>query len=530
MRRIIKIGTLLLATLLTMAIISSNAIIYADWTYTDRSKNINFVVVNSKARITEYTGTDGILTIPSTLMYGMEYPVYGVESYAFEECENIETVNGGKHNLVIMNGAFRGSKNLKTLNIRVDTIDSLAFADCKKLETVTLTSIKNIDNGAFSKCDNLKRITVTGGINTIGENAFLGCTSLTDVYYGGTYQARQNIIIEQGNEILENAVWHYSTCNEDAHGYDNIFDVECNYCGFIRESLAEKFKFAGASLTLQSNLAFNFKVDAALFADGAYENPYVVFNMNDKEVKVDTYTVNGDKYVFTLLGISPDKMKDTVTATLYATFEGVEYTAVKEYSVAEYCYSMLEQYPDNESLRTLIVDLLNYGAASQIYNGYKIDNLVNAGLTAEQSSWGSSDEEIKNVLNTKYETVDNPEIAWKGASLILLESVAIRIRFETPNIEGLTMNIVSTDSEWNIDSVDFVKLGDSYYVIFDKLGADKMSEEIFISIMRDGEKVSNTVRYSIESYAYSMQNFADQNLANLVKAMMRYGNSAKNYK
>ena len=222
-------------------------------------------------------------------------------------------------------------------------------------------------------------------------------------------------------------------------------------------------------------------------------------------------------------------MKDTVIATLNATYEGEACTAVKEYSVAEYCYSMLDQYADNEDVRTLVVDLLNYGAASQIYSGYNTDALVNADLTAEQAAWGSEDANINNALNTKYETVDNAVATWKGAGLTLLESVAIRFKFKVDSIDGLTVNIKTANGEWNIDSAEFVKSGSYYYITFDKLGANMMSEEVFVSIVKDGAKVSNTARYSIESYAYAKQNAEDANLANLVKAMMRYGNSAKNY-
>jgi hypothetical protein len=45
----------------------------------------------------------------------------------------------------------------------------------------------------------------------------------------------------------------------------------------------------------------------------------------------------------------------------------------------------------------------------------------------------------------------------------------------------------------------------------------------------DGVPVSNTARYSVESYAYNNQNAANSNLAKLVKAIIRYGDSAKAY-
>ena len=338
-------------------------------------------------------------------------------------------------------------------------------------------------------------ITIPASVTYIDPEAFVNCDGLIIKGYSGTYAETY---------ALEN--------------------------GYTFEALGRpELSFKSASLSLQSNLAFNFKVDSALFAAGAYENPYVVFNMNGKEVKVDTYTVDGDRYVFTLKGITPDKMKDTVTATLYATYEGVEYTAVKEYSIKEYCYNMLSQFAENTSLRTLIVDLLNYGAASQMYSGYNTDNLVNADLTAEQSSWGSTDVTLNDALNTKFKTIENATAYWKGAGITLLESVAMRLQFRADSIDGLTVNITTATGEWNITSEDFIRSGDYYYVMFDKLGADKMSEEVYMTVMKDDKAVSNTAKYSIESYAYAKQNDSDSNLANLVKAMMRYGNSAKNY-
>ena len=56
-------------------------------------------------------------------------------------------------------------------------------------------------------------------------------------------------------------------------------------------------------------------------------------------------------------------------------------------SVKKYAYKMLDLFSSDEnyaSFRTIIVDLLNYGAASQVYAGYQTDNLVNSELTDVQ--------------------------------------------------------------------------------------------------------------------------------------------------
>ena len=56
-----------------------------------------------------------------------------------------------------------------------------------------------------------------------------------------------------------------------------------------------------------------------------------------------------------------------------------------------------------------------------------------------------------------------------------------------------------------------------------------MSETVYLTVYKNGVAVSNTLSYSIESYAYSKQTSTDENLTNLLEAMMKYGNSAYAY-
>ncbi len=291
--------------------------------------------------------------------------------------------------------------------------------------------------------------------------------------------------------------------------------------------------FKGVSLTLHDNLAVNYKVDADLFDGGEYTEPYVIFELNGVETKVDEYTVANGRYVFTFRNLSPNKMNDTIRATLYAKCDGKEYASVtKEYSVAEYCYSMLELYSDDSyaELRTLIVDLLNYGAESQTYTGYDTENLANSELAASQKLWATNTvSDIKNILDTKYETVEQPTATWRGAGLILTESIVMKLKFKTESIENLSVKIRTESKEWTINADEFIKDGDVYYVLFSGLNAGQMSEAIYMTIYDGETAVSNTARYSIESYVYEAQNSTDENLSSLVTYMIKYGKSAYAY-
>ncbi len=300
-----------------------------------------------------------------------------------------------------------------------------------------------------------------------------------------------------------------------------------------QKSNIPQLKFAGASLSLQHNLTINYKVDKSLFESAGYTKPYAVFKLNGVTTKVSEYTVSGNTYVFTFRNIAPNQMNDSIYATLYATYDGEEYaSATREYSVAEYCYNMLNKCSDDEyaKFRTLLVDLLNYGAASQTYTDYKTDALVNASLTASQKQLGTSKEPAMNtVFNSSYKVVDNPTAKWKGAALNLNNSVSMRLKFTADNIEGLTVKVKTDKNTWSISSDKFIKDDNAYYVYFNGLNAGQMRENVYLTIYNGSTPVSNTVCYSIGSYAYEKQNSTVAGLSELVKAMMKYGDSAYAY-
>lgn len=297
--------------------------------------------------------------------------------------------------------------------------------------------------------------------------------------------------------------------------------------------LVEALAFKGAALMLQHNLSLHYKVDRALFEEVGYTNPYVVFELGGVKTTVKNYTAEGDRYIFRFRNIAPNQINDTIYATLYATYNGVEYASeTKAYSVAEYCYSTLKKYSADTyaELRTLLVNLLHYGTQSQLYTNHNTANLANAALTQEQLAWGTtSDPVLTNALNTTFATVENPLITWKGANLNLNQSISMQFKFLAQDIEGLHLEIVSETGHWKIAANKFVLQDGVYVATFSELNAGQMKEKVYLTMYKDGSAVSNTVCYSIESYAYSKKDSTIAHLSDLVKTMMNYGNAAYLY-
>ncbi len=378
-------------------------------------------------------------------------------------------------------------------------------------EVIVPDSIKYINSRAFFDCINLKKITIPKSIVNIEKDAFGGCVQLIDVNYIGAAIQWEEMGIESGNEELTSAEINFSIL-----------------------SPANELTFSGAALLLQSDLAIKYKVNIKDFENSGYKYPCVRFTMNNSELLVCDYTTTDDEIIFDFTNIAPYMINDTIYATLYATYNGVEYASVtKEYSVATYCYNMLGKYITEEyaELQTLLVDLLNYGSKTQEYLNYKTDALANAQLTEEQAAWGTNIERtLETVQNTQYETIENPSVLWKGAGLTLQDSIAMRFKIVADNIENLCVKVVNANGEWIIPSSAFELIEEgSYYVYFDTLSAAQMSEPIYLTVYNGDVAVSHTIRYSIESYAYAKQNDQDTKLVELVKAMIKYGDSAYAY-
>ena len=307
--------------------------------------------------------------------------------------------------------------------------------------------------------------------------------------------------------------------------------IVCSKCDAIAP-----IEFAAWSLILQDNLALNYAIDARFFAEGLYTNPVVTFTIGDRTVTVTEFDTEkyAGYYAFIFSDLAPHQMGENVTATISATLNGKTVTTTTTKSIKNYCMQILNDASQSAKAKTLVVDLLNYGAASQTYvnKGTEGIVLVNADLTDEQKALGTQKTpSLKSAANAFYTTIENATVTWEGAHLYLIDTVEMKFVFKAESTEGLTVKI-TTDAGKNYTVTSFEEYisGTAYVATFDVFSACQMSEIVYVTVCdAQGNAVSNTYRYSIESYAAAMQFNNDTNLANLVKAMMVYGNSAKAY-
>ena len=132
--------------------------------------------------------------------------------WTFWDCTSLETVILPDNLQKIGDHAFDHCESLVSIDLpgSIRTIEGNTFMDCTSLEAITIPeSVTRIDSGAFKNCENLKTVTMSKNIKEICNYAFANCPNLQDVYYDGTKADRDAIVVEEANEPLMNAAWHY---------------------------------------------------------------------------------------------------------------------------------------------------------------------------------------------------------------------------------------------------------------------------------------------------------------------------------
>ena len=261
----------------------------------------------------------------------------------------------------------------------------------------------------------------------------------------------------------------------------------------------------------------------------------------EKVLSLTEYTIEGEVYYgFIYTGIAAKEMGDTLTARLEFTRDGIFYSGtVDTYSLKAYAMERLEN-STNAEFKTLLVDLLNYGAAAQIYFGYRTDALVNADLPAEQKALATHASNLPAAAeNGSGENVTYPaSIAGKnilfGNRITLLVATSFG---RDSDLDGISLRIRYTDIDGNaveksIDGKDFVYRDDvnGFTAYFDGLKASEFRTSLELTLVKDGKAISETVTYSLDTYVQNrLAASTDANFKALLEATLNYADSAKEY-
>ncbi len=316
----------------------------------------------------------------------------------------------------------------------------------------------------------------------------------------------------------------------------------------LEEPVDETLKLMAISLTLHSSIGMNIYVNESAMED--YEDAYVLIEKfyGDRVVyeteKLESFIrgqISGmDCRIYSYTGLTSKEMTATVRITLYGVKDGVEIRGeIRDYGILTYAKNTLSKNVD-PALKTLLVDMLNYGAQAQKYFGYHEEFLANSTLTEEEKAWATANEpEMQSCL-----LLDDPKIPGSGeysiriagTSLVLKDKVELNyfITAEAEELVGKKLVITYKDAA-GVDVLEEIS-GESfqpdgsgmYKVNFDGLRAKDMRVAVTCWLADEsGTRMSNALTYSIESYAASK--ISNETLKPLLTEMMKYGDSAENF-
>ena len=252
------------------------------------------------------------------------------------------------------------------------------------------------------------------------------------------------------------------------------------------------------------------------------------------------YTIGGAAYDrFDYNGIGASMMGDSLTATLHFVYDGAAYSRdlgthdLKQYALGRLRNSASEDY------RTLMADLLSYGAAAQTYLGYRNDAPVNVDLNDTE----------KALTNRAYAPLtgaqDDGDTGTYPAAITqkefrLGDKIALYLATDLDkdsDLSDVTLRIRYTDRlgnavERQVSGATFAysEAAGGYTVYFDELKASELRSVLTLTLVRGGTQISRTVQYSFDTYVESL--FAagiDPAYKALLENTLRYADSARKY-
>ena len=275
-----------------------------------------------------------------------------------------------------------------------------------------------------------------------------------------------------------------------------------------------------ASITLGESITVNYYATLA----EKYEEATMQFTMNEKVVSVEGELVEGNKYKFAFEGVSPQCMTDVIKAELIYGEDILD--THDSFTVRNYCDSLLASDAATmgmgeekfTAMKTLVADLLEYGAMSQTYRNYKTDSLANQGITG-QSEFVELTEGWK-VAPTN--SGDNIKITAGGVWFANVNK--IYLKFTTTDISNTTLVLDGI----TYTSKDFELVSDNTYIFYSdsilpsEFGVGKTAQ------FKYGETVEASITYCVNNYVYAKQS-QDTNMGKLARALYNYGVSAVEY-
>ena len=310
------------------------------------------------------------------------------------------------------------------------------------------------------------------------------------------------------------------------------------------ETPKDPIALKSVNIQLGSSLSINFNGLASVLDQ--YEDVYVIFTAPGKDpVKVAEYFTsdNNTKYNFAYEGLTILDMNLQVSATVYGTYDGVEYVGeTKSISMLYYCNAMI---PTGNVAAAPCANLLKYAIAAEAYQveakgvdtaGHLVNVMTEAQKAAmEQYAYADSAVNVQKTSKVSQGT----RVAFTAQALDMVSRITLMYKMQivdkTVDTSKLTFKVTYTDVNGNpasqsytFDDLTYLAKDDVYVLSFSGFYATQMRNGAKCTVYIDGVEHAS-YENSIENYCYTAINSTTESDAvkYLAKRISLYGDACK---
>ncbi len=441
-------------------------------------------------------------------------------------------------------------------NLAFDHISAVGFTDVSFEATVTVVQVdesaeaySGIIIGAKERAvpqqsdgyvlglfqDGLVKLVNNGEVLAESEQSYEGSVSLELMqkdnsiyaYVDGQYCEELSLSVDNFNGGVVGIVSNNSTGTFSDISLMDITNEETNeiatpnYC----------------TVTLNGKIEVNFYMNVR---EGFSQEAYMSFELPNSAEPINVpisqaeNTVVGYKFS---CAVAAKEMTDTIRAQF---IDGDEASDIYTYSVKEYADYIIENPTRyDEKAVHLVKCMLNYGAHSQLYFDYRIDDLANQNLSDEDKKLYESvtKETLAGYAKPSYENDAIGKL--KQVSLVLKSTTELKMYFDFVENDDTEIVVpMSNDTIPNLrilcdgEEITPKKSGQYHVVTIENIAADKLDKDYVVTISNGIEKLE--VTYNAMTYCYNVlcdtnHIYATEELQKLVACMYQYNCAAKEY-